>query len=253
MKSGDAKAKLTELMTQTTLLYKARNGTPEEMNQANQLLMLRYSGAVHRYLLKVVGDPEVARDLNQEFSLKFLDGKFRQFDRSRGRFRDYLKRAVHNLMMDHFRKKKGVAHLDTDMEAAIVGDVGLKDFDEQFLLSWRQDLMARAWQALKDHEQNTGQPYWQVMRLRLARPQLRSPDLAKELSERIGRPVTAGSLRQILHRARDKFTEFLISEVRVTLGDPSRDQVEEELGDLKLLEFCKPSLARIKFDDGDDR
>lgn len=249
MQPGDAKAKLSELLTQTTLLYQARNGTPEEMNQANQLLMLRYSGAVHRYLLKVVGDPEVARDLNQEFSLKFLDGKFRRFDRSRGRFRDYLKRALHNLMMDHFRKRKGVAHLDTDMEAAIVGDDGLKDFDEQFLQSWRQDLMARAWQALKDHEDNNGQPYWQVMKLRLAKPQLRSPELASELAQQIGRPVTAGGLRQLLHRARDKFTEFLVTEVRVTLRDSSRDEVEEELGDLKLLEFCKPSLARMKFDD----
>nr|WP_303652771.1 sigma-70 family RNA polymerase sigma factor [Paludisphaera mucosa] len=210
--------------------------------------MLRYSGAVHRYLLKVVGDPDVARDLNQEFSVKFLEGKFRQFDPSRGRFRDYLKRAVHNLMVDHFRKKKVVSQLDTAMEAAIVSDDGLADFDEQFLRSWRQDLMARAWDALRAHESNTGQPFWQVMKLRLARPALRSPELAQELSQRIGKPMSAGNLRQILHRARDKFTEFLVDEVRVSLQNPSRDEVEEELGDLKLLEFCKPTLGRAKFD-----
>lgn len=249
MEPGDPKIKLSELQTQTTLLYQAQNGPPEEADRAKQLLMLRYSGAVHRYLLKVVGDPEVARDLNQEFSVKFLEGKFRQFDRSRGRFRDYLKRAVHNLMMDHFRKKRGVAQLDTIAESAIVGDDGLRDFDEQFLLSWRQDLMARAWEALRDHEENTGKPYWNVMRLKLSRPKLRSPELAEELSKKLGRPMTAGNLRQILHRARDKFIEFLVGEVCVSLRHPGREEVEEELGDLKLLEFCKPSLARMKFNE----
>lgn len=248
MEAGDPKAKLSELLTQTTLLYQAQNGTPEQADAARQLLMLRYSGAVHRYLLKVVGDPEAARDLNQEFSVKFLEGKFRHFDPSRGRFRDYLKRALRNLMVDHFRKRQGVAQLDTAMEADIVGDDGLADFDSEFLVSWRQDLLARAWDALRAHEANTGKPFYQVMRLRLARPKMRSPELAEELSRRIGRPMTAGNLRQVLHRARDKFTEFLIDEVRVSLKSPSREAVEEELGDLQLLEFCKPTLGKIRFD-----
>lgn len=248
MEAGEPKAKLSELMTQTTLLYQAQNGTPEEADAAKQLLMLRYSGAVHRYLLKVVGDPEAARDLNQEFSVKFLEGKFRHFDPSRGRFRDYLKRALHNLMVDYFRKRQGAAQLDTAMEADIVGDDGLVEFDQQFLISWRQDLLARAWDALRAHEANTGKPFYEVMRLRLARPKMRSPELAEELASRLGRPMTAGNLRQILHRARDKFTEFLVDEVRVSLKHPTREEVEEELGDLQLLEFCKPSLARLTFE-----
>ena len=187
MEAGEPKAKLSELMTQTTLLYQAQNGTPEQADAAKQLLMLRYSGAVHRYLLKVVGDPEAARDLNQEFSVKFLEGKFRHFDPSRGRFRDYLKRALHNLMVDHFRKRQGAAQLDTAMEADIVGDDGLGEFDRQFLISWRQDLLARAWDALRAYESNTGKPFHEVMRLRLARPKMRSPELAEELAARIGR------------------------------------------------------------------
>ena len=248
MEPDDSNAKLSELLTQTTLLYDAQNGTPEQADAAKQLLMLRYSGAVHRYLLKAVRDPDVAKELNQEFSLKFLEGKFRQFDRSRGRFRDYLKRSLHNLMVDHFRKKNVVSQLDTAHEAAIVGEDGLAEFDEQFLMSWRQDLLDRALDALRAHEMNTGQPYWAVLKLRLARPKTHSPELAEELSQRLGKPMTPGNLRQVLHRARDKFTEFLVDEVRVSLRNPSRDEVEEELGDLRLLEFCKPSLDRVKFD-----
>ncbi|WP_165244055.1 RNA polymerase sigma factor [Paludisphaera soli] len=248
MDPGDPNVKLSELLTQTTLLYEAQHGTPEEADLAKQLLMLRYSGAVHRYLIKALGDAEAAKDLNQEFSLKFLEGRFRQFDRSRGRFRDYLKRSLHNLMVDYYRKRNVVDQLDTASGEAIVGHDDLADFDEQFLQSWRKDLMERASNSLREHESSTGQPFWEVMRLRLANPDMRSPELASELAQRIGRPMSAGNLRQILHRARDKFTEFLVEEVRISLKSPTRDEVEEELGDLRLLEFCKPSLDRMRFD-----
>lgn len=248
MDQSDSGAKLSELLTQTTLLFQAHHGTPEESDVAMQLLMLRYSGAVHRYLLKAVGDPEAAKDLNQEFSVKFLEGRFRQFDPKRGRFRDYLKRAVRNLMVDHFRKREPAHRLGTNVEATIVGDPGLVEFDEQFRLSWRQDLMERAWSALRDHETRTGRPYWHILRLRMARPELRSPEIAEEIARKLNRPMSAGNARQTLHRARDKFAEFLVDEVRVSLKHPNRDEVEEELADLKLLEFCKPVLDRLKFD-----
>ncbi len=248
MDRGDSTAKLSELLTQTTLLFQAHHGTPEQADLAMQLLMLRYSGAVHRYLLRAVGDPEVAKDLNQEFSVKFLEGRFRKFDPSRGRFRDYLKRAVHNLMVDYFRKKDPTRRLGTSEETTTLSDPGMVEFDAQFLQSWRQDLMERAWSALRDHETRTMQPYWQILRLRMSRPDVRSPELAEELSRKLGRPMSAGNVRQTLHRARDKFAEFLIDEVRVSLKNPSREEVEEELGDLKLLEFCKPLLKRLNFD-----
>ena len=78
--------------------------------------------------------------------------------------------------------------------------------------------------------------------MRVARPDFRSPELAEALAPKLGRSMTPGNLRQTLHRARDKFAEFLIDEVRISLREPTRDEVEEELGELKLLEFCKPAL-----------
>lgn len=248
MDRSDPNERLSEMSTQTTLLFQAHHGTPEQSDEAMQLLMLRYSGAVHRYLLKAVGDPEVAKDLNQEFSVKFLGGGFRTFDPSRGRFRDYIKRAVHNLMVDYFRKKDPARRLDTDYETPTLGDPGLMAFDRDFLVSWRQDLLDRAWSSLEDLERRTGQPYLQVLRMRVARPNFRSPELAEALAPKLGRSMTPGNLRQTLHRARDKFAEFLIDEVRISLREPTRDEVEEELGDLKLLEFCKPTLKRVIFD-----
>lgn len=249
MERSEPNERLSEMSTQTTLLFRAHHGTPEQSDQALQLLMLRYSGAVHRYLMKAVGDPEVAKDLNQEFSVKFLSGGFRSFDPSRGRFRDYIKRAVHNMMVDYFRKKDPARRLDTSMDTPTLRDPGLAAFDRDFLVSWRQDLLDRAWNSLEDLERRTGQPYLQVLRMRVARPDSRSPELAEALAPKIGRPMTPGNLRQTLHRARDKFAEFLIDEVRISLREPTRDEVEEELGDLKLLEFCKPTLKRVNFDE----
>jgi hypothetical protein len=36
--------------------------------------------------------------------------------------------------------------------------------------------------------------------------------------------------------------------VKDSLKTPSRDEVEQELADLKLLELCKPVLNRLTFD-----
>ena len=86
--------RLSELSTQWTMLFQANNGTPEQVGDVLRLMMLRYEGAVHRYFLKVMGDPDLARELDQEFALKFLKGKFLNYDPKLGRFRDYVKRAI---------------------------------------------------------------------------------------------------------------------------------------------------------------
>ena len=53
-------------------------------------------------------------------------------------------------------------------------------------------------------------------------------------------------MRQTLHRAREKFADFLVQEVLQTLREPSVDQLEEELIDVDLLEFCRPALDKLR-------
>ncbi len=45
-------------------------------------------------------------------------------------------------------------------------------------------------------------------------------------------------------RSRRKFVDFLLGEVLASMDHPSQDELEEELGDLKLLEYCRPFLKR---------
>ncbi|MBV8265921.1 MAG: hypothetical protein JO252_06210, partial [Planctomycetaceae bacterium] len=47
--------------------------------------------------------------------------------------------------------------------------------------------------------------------------------------------------RQALHRARERFADLLIDQVANTLGD---SDVEQELIDLGLIDYCRPALRR---------
>jgi Sigma-70 region 2 len=205
--------------------------------------MCRYAGAVHRYLLKALKDPYAAEELDQEFALRFLRGDFRHADPTRGRFRDYVKRALQNLMNDYYRRKRPVGSLDSDIIELAVEDEGLARFDQQFLQSWRNDLLDRAWTAVKEMEGQTGQPHHTVLRIRVDSPDLNSKGWAARLAQAVGHPVTPGAFRQALQRARRAFTGHLIHEVAASLDDPTRTAMEEELAELQLLEYCRPYLS----------
>lgn len=237
--------RLTQLSTQWTLIFRAHRGTPEQVAAAQIELMGRYSGAVHRYLLGALRDPGAAEDLDQEFALRFLRGDFHRADPSRGRFRDFVKRSLRNLMIDYRRRRKaGPRPMGDGLPEVPDPAVDDSEFDRQFLESWRAELMARAWAALSRLQERTGQPYHTVLRLRADRPDLRSPELAERLAAALGRPIAAGGLRMALQRARDRFVGFLLEEVEAGLSDPTADQVERELIDLGLWEYCKPAAGR---------
>ena len=116
--------------------------------------------------------------------------------------------------------------------------------DRAFLENWRQELLARAWKALAQVQQESGQPYYDVLRLRVEAPDLPSAEMAARLSARLGRPLTAAGVRQTLHRARERFADLLLDETRQSLGASDREHLEEELADLNFLKYCRSSLQR---------
>ena len=241
----EAEPRLSDLSTQWNLVFEAKSGTPEQVSLAMSQLMCRYAGAVHRYLLKALKDPDAAEELDQEFAVRFLRGDFRHGDPSRGRFRDYVKRAVQNLMKDYYRRRRrdGASAIVPGQNEPSAVDEGLEQFDRQFLLSWRTDLLDRAWAALDEMERRTGQPHHTILRLRVDEPGLTSKQWAERLAERLKRPISPGAFRQALQRARREFALRLIGEVRASLLEkPSRHSLEQELADLELLEYCRPYL-----------
>src|SRR5262245_44520612 len=98
MGPSELEQRLSGIATQWTAVFRAHGETTDSAVSARNRLMLRYSGAVYRYLLGAVRDPDVASDLCQEFAVKFLRGDFRRAAPERGRFRDYVKSALVNLV-----------------------------------------------------------------------------------------------------------------------------------------------------------
>ncbi len=233
---------LSQIETRWSMVFQAHEDEAESANSAQRQLMERYGGAVHRYLLSITRDPEAAADLAQDFALRFLRGDFRRADPRRGRFRDFVKTAVLNLVIDAHRRQKSRPQLLSSggIEPSVPAP-DLTDLDQRFYECWREELLSCAWQGLKQQEQQTGQPYYTVLRFRADHPELRSPEMAEHLSQRLEKPVNSGWVRQILHRARERFVVLLLAEVAHSLGQPTEEQLDEELLNLDLWNYCRPN------------
>jgi RNA polymerase sigma-70 factor (ECF subfamily) len=235
--------RLSRITTIWTLVRNAHGPTPDA-SAAQQALLERYSGAAHRYLLGALRDADAAEELFQEFALRLVRGDFKNADPSCGRLRDFLKTALFHLIVDYQkgRQKRAQPLAEGTREPAVAPD--LPESEQRFLDSWRQELMERTWLALAELEKQTGQPSHTVLHLRTEHPLASSAELAERVGARLGKALTVDAVRQALHRAREKFTELLLQEVVVSLGNPSPEELEDELTQLGLLAYCRPALAK---------
>jgi DNA-directed RNA polymerase specialized sigma24 family protein len=236
---------LSQIDTSWSLIALAHQNDGDATTSARCELMVRYAGAVQRFLLRATHDPDLAAELGQEFALRFLRGDFSRVDPERGRFRSYVKSALHNLMVDfHRRRKHQPLPLTADVQDVV--DLSQQDFDldRPFLDCWRDEILSRAWERLAVHEERTGQPFYTVLRLRADNPSMRSHEMSERLTSGLGKPVNAGWVRQNLLRARDRFAEFVEAEVAHSLGNPPAEERDEEIRNLGLWEFCSKKEAR---------
>lgn len=238
---------LSQINTTWSIVRRAHGERSTGVQPAQEEMLRRYGDAARRYLLAALRDTDAADEVYQDFALRFVRGDFRAVDPERGRFRNFLKSVLFRMVVDYFRQRKRQPRpqpLDTGLEPAAERDDARQD--EEFARSWRDELLAKAWMALEQYETETGKPLYTALRLRVDRQQLRSPELAEELSAKIGRPVTAANVRVILHRARDQFAELLVNEVIHSLDSSSPGELEQELAELRLLEYCRPVFERLR-------
>lgn len=116
--------------------------------------------------------------------------------------------------------------------------------DHEFTVSWRNELLAGTWTALREYETESQKPFYTVLRFRADHPDLRSPELAMEVSELLGRDIKAGNIRVLVHRAREVFADLLVRQVESSLEKPSIEELENELITLDLLSYCRPALEK---------
>ncbi len=245
MRPDEPSPHLSNINTLWTMLDKAHHGAPDEAAEARQALMRRYCGAVYRYLLGAVRDPSVAEDLTQEFALRFIQGRFRQADPAHGRFRNYVKTALFHLVDDWKRSQgRGVKAVPLEGDEPVPGPDEVGAREQAFRDSWRQELLSRAWKGLEQAQQETGQPYHDVLRFRVDNPEMPSGPMAEQLTERLGRPFSAAGVRQLLHRARERFADLLLEETRQSPEQVGAGELEAELAELNLLKYCQAALDR---------
>jgi RNA polymerase sigma-70 factor (ECF subfamily) len=236
--------RLSRISTLWTLISQANDGEAAGVRLARQRLLDRYGGAIRRYLIAVLRDPDAAADMFQEFAVRFLRGDLRGASAQRGRFRAFVKGVLFHLIADHHQRRQR-QHRQMSPDFPEPAESGCpNESDEAFLAGWRDELLARAWAALERAERSTGRPLYTVLRFRADHPDLSSAGMAESLGAALGSRLTAAGVRQTLHRARDQFADLLLDEVEQSLPDPVSEHLADELADLGLLDYCRAALER---------
>jgi RNA polymerase sigma factor (sigma-70 family) len=246
MKDHDTTHHLSQISTLWTLVARAHETAGDVQASAQRGLVQRYWRAIYSYLLGITHDQHAANELLQEFALRLVRGDFHRADPARGRFRDFLKKALVNLVISYRRQqsKAPVQVLSGVPEVAAVEES--MDLERDFLGHWRQVLLNRAWQGLAAAQKPGGPLYYTALRRRAEKPELSSGELAEQLTTELrpDQPFTDSGIRKVIQRARELFTDLLVAEVARSLGEPSLCELEEEIIDLGLQAYCRQALER---------
>jgi DNA-directed RNA polymerase specialized sigma24 family protein len=238
-------SRLSRIETLWSVVRRAHDGSDGTVRAAQQSLLDRYGGAVRRYLRASLRDDDAADEVFQEFALRFVRGDFRAAHPERGRFRSFVKTTLYHLIVDYHRsagRRPGPLPAVAVRSRAASGDAD----DERFHQAWRQELLDRSWAALAALEREQGTPFHSALRMLVDDPRRRSREIAAQLSQRSNKPISAGNLRVVIHRARRLFAEQLVREVSDSLETRSLDETERELIDLNLLDYCRSTLDRMR-------
>ncbi len=219
--------RLTTLETSWTTIRNAHTPGPTGQAAMRELIG-RYHDAVERYLRLKLRDRNLADEVFQEFWTKLLTHKLAGADHSKGRFRDYLRTVLHRLIVDHFRGRKLQPLPPGDLLDPSVPD---QDYDQV----WRETIIRRVWSRLETYEAATPKNrYASVLHLRVSHPDAPIEELAQEMSQQSGTRISPEAYRKTLQRARGKFLELLIEELRSTIHPATPEDIEAEIYDLGL-------------------
>jgi RNA polymerase sigma-70 factor (ECF subfamily) len=242
--------RLSEIDTQWSLIERAHQKNDEIASLAKQEIIDRYGPAIHRYLLGAVRNAEAADGLFQQFALKLVQGEFKNAAEHKGRFRNMIKTSLYHLVCDYSRKMKRekteATDLDTVEEISLSTTIEPKFAEQErdFLLDWRDIIIQRSWEQLKQQEQSTGLPHYTILRRRVEKPKLSIAKLLYDLEPDLKKVPTMPTFRVTLHRARHRFASSILHEVCQSLNEPTDENIENELIELSLHQYCKPLLER---------
>lgn len=236
-------SRLDGINTHWSLIREAHaGGLPQSATLARQALVLRYAKSVRRYIGGIVRNSEDADELAQDAVMRLMKGDFGGADPHRGRFRDFLKTAVRNMVRSHWQKSNRRRGADVELDALAGAD---DERDALWEEEFQSNVLDQAWAVLREFERRTPtNPAYSIMKLRTEFPEATSDELADKLGVKLGKPVRADAGRQILRRARLRFAEALVDEIGSGLAEPTPENVAEELAQLGLLDHVREFLPK---------
>lgn len=218
---------------------------PDAARDAKARIFVRYQRAILRYIRAAVPDINAAEDILADFFAKLVNGSFRNFNADRGRFRDYVKGTLFRMVKDYYngprRKYIGLTRDIVDPSPNACPEAAM---EAKFLSFWRESLMLRAWETLKDLERWNDRPYTMVLSLSIPPDRRPAREIALQLPLQNGRPATEGFVRTVRMEAAHALQDFVLAEVWDSIQDPSADRVEQELADLGLLKDLTKAIQR---------
>ena len=235
--------RLDQMATEWSVLRLAHQFESVGSVQARQELLLRYRGAIRSYVIALLQNHPDAEDLAQEIFIRFMRGDFASADSGRGRFRDFLKVAIKNMVRNHWeRQQRRMAVSFTVRPETEPGTLGPIE-EDLWSQEWRRQLIESTWSALEHFERSTpGCAYYTALRIRSEFSDADSAQLADRMSVATGKSWRADAFRQQLRRARLKFAQLLIEELLRGLSPSTPAAIEEELIALGLMEYVRPFL-----------
>ncbi len=103
--------------------------------------------------------------------------------------------------------------------------------------------LMESWSRLEQLEQQSGKPYFTVLRARVDQPRLTTRQLHELLADSVTGIPAEPAFRVFLHRCRKRFASILLQQVIDSLQEPTNEDIELELIELGLHHFCKPAMG----------
>jgi RNA polymerase sigma-70 factor (ECF subfamily) len=228
-----------ETFPQTVWQYFDELGTenPQRRMAAVAHLIERYWKPAYCYLRLLRVPKEKAEEYTQEFFVDVVKKNlFAKADRTRGRFRNFLKTCLRNFVIDKSRSApNGREFLVTDLESiadSLAASDNTAPDEERFEVSWWKQLIRRTMVKLEEWASKQGrEKHLHVFERLVLEPAYSSgagPMSRKDLRQELVRQlhVTERELYNLLTVAKRAFVRFLKEEVRFFAFN-EEDQKEE--------------------------
>lgn len=218
-----------------SVVFQAKEGA--RRREALERLISLYWKPVYFYVRRRGHDVDVSKDVTQGFFTAFLERDFLKYvQRERGKFRTFLLTALDHYLADEYDRAKAVKRggretilpLDFTQAESEIGSSPEGDSPEKiYRHEWARLVMDRALERLRLESESAGRP----VEFEIFREHLKSGDASyAELAARLR--VSETDVRNRLHRARIRFRECLLEEIRAYTT--TLEEAREELRDLFL-------------------